>query len=192
MQQLLPYVDFFKIASYELLWSDLITACARTGKPLVLSTGMATLPEVQAAVAIARNAGCKELTLLHCISGYPTPPEDCNLAAIETLRSACNCTVGWSDHSVNPGILYRAIYRWDAELIEFHIDLDGEGDEYVSGHCWLPEQIQSIIQTLKSGISADGSGEKRPVPSELPDRDWRADPDDGLRPLRHIRKAWKP
>ncbi len=188
--ELEPYVDFYKIASYELLWDDLIRACARTGKPLILSTGMATLPEIQHAVTTARDAGCKDLTLLHCISGYPTPTEECNLAAIETLRKACGCPVGWSDHSVSPAVLYRAIHAWGATAIEFHLDLEGEGEEFATGHCWLPGQMKEMIETVKIGQTADGNGHKQPAPSELPDRDWRSDPEDGLRPMRHLRKTW--
>lgn len=190
--ELEPYVDFYKIASYELLWDDLIRACARTGKPLILSTGMATLPEIQHAVATARDAGCKDLTLLHCISGYPTPPDECNLAAIDTLRNACDCAVGWSDHSVSPAVLYRAIHAWGASAIEFHMDLEGEGEEFATGHCWLPAQMQEVIDTIKIGRTADGNGEKLPALSELPDRDWRADPTDGLRPFKSIRSNWNP
>jgi sialic acid synthase SpsE len=188
--ELEPYVDFYKIASYELLWDDLIRACAGTGKPLILSTGMATLLEVQHAVDTARNAGCAELTLLHCISSYPAPAQECNLAAIQTLRSACNCSVGWSDHSVSPAVLYRAIYAWGASTIEFHLDLEGEGEEFAAGHCWLPAQMQAVIDIIKVGLTADGNGEKQPAPSELADRDWRADPNDGLRPFKQIREIW--
>lgn len=190
--ELEPFVDFYKIASYELLWDDLIRACAHTGKPLILSTGMATLPEIQHAVDTAHDAGCAELTLLHCISGYPTPPYECNLAAIQTLRTAYGCSVGWSDHSVSPAVLYRAIHAWGASTIEFHLDLEGEGEEFATGHCWLPEQIKDVIETIKIGLSADGNGDKQPALSELPDRDWRADPADGLRPLQSIRSSWNP
>lgn len=132
VDELFPYVDFYKIASYEILWNNLLSACAKTGRPVVLSTGMATLDEVKQAVAILKNAGCKELTLLHCVSGYPTPVAGCNLAAIETMRksfsylqSQMNIHFGWSDHSVNPGVIYRAVHRWGAEMIEFHLDLVG-------------------------------------------------------------------
>ena len=190
--ELEPHVDFYKIASYELLWDDLIRACARTGKPLILSTGMATLPEIQHAVATAHDAGCAQLTLLHCISGYPTPPHECNLAAIQTLRTACGCAVGWSDHSVSPAVLYRAIHAWGASTIEFHLDLEGEGEEFATGHCWLPAEMQDVIETIKIGLTADGNGDKQAAPSELSDRDWRADPTDGLRPLRTLRKIWTP
>ena len=191
VDELLPYVDFYKISSYELLWNDLLTACARTGKPVVLSTGMGTLEEVQRAVEVLHRAGCKDLTLLHCISGYPAPPGECNLAAIETLRRACECPVGWSDHSVNPGVIYRAVHRSGATMIEFHLDLEGAGEEYRTGHCWLPEQIQPVIEAVQIGFQADGKGDKVPVPSELTDRDWRADPSDGLRPLLKTREEWR-
>ena len=190
--ELEPHVDFYKIASYELLWDDLIRACARTGKPLILSTGMASLPEIQHAVDTAHDAGCADLTLLHCVSGYPTPLHECNLAAIQTLRIAYDCPVGWSDHSVSPAVLYRAIHAWGASTIEFHLDLEGKGEEFATGHCWLPSQIQAVIDTVKIDMTADGNGDKQPAPSELADRDWRADPEDGLRPLRKLRADWTP
>jgi len=74
--------------------------------------------------------------------------------------------------------------------VEFHLDLDGEGDEFQAGHCWLPQQIQSVIETVAVGMQADGGGEKIPTPSEESDRRWRADPTDGLRPLRATRSDW--
>ena len=187
VDELFPFVDFYKIASYELLWNDLLIACARTGKPVVLSTGMATMEEVQRACAVLRNAGCNDLTLLHCVSSYPTPPAECNLAAIATMRDACQCPVGWSDHSVDAGVIQRAVHRWDASMIEFHIDLEGQGAEYASRHCWLPEQMQPVIAAVKSGLTADGNGEVGTANCELDEREWRADPLDGLRPLKATR-----
>ena len=189
--QLAPYVDFYKVASYELLWDDLLAACAATGKPVVLSTGMATLDEIGHAVHTLRQHGCKQPTLLHCTSAYPTPYAEANLAAIETLRQATGCVVGWSDHTVEPAVMQRAIHRWGATVIEFHLDLDGKGEEFATGHCWLPEQIAAVIQDVGKGLQADGDGVKVPVPSELYDRDWRADPSDGLRPLLAIRQAYR-
>jgi N-acetylneuraminate synthase len=190
VEVLAPHVDFFKIASYELLWNDLLQACAATGKPVILSTGMATMDEIAAAVACLRTAGCRDLTLLHCVSSYPSPAAECNLAAIETLRSTFDCRAGWSDHSVSPGVISRAVNRWQASMVEFHLDLDGEGEEYQSGHCWLPEQIAPLIDALSQGFCADGSGRKEPAGAELSDRDWRADPEDGLRPLKATRRTW--
>jgi len=185
-----PYVAFFKIASYELLWDDLLRACAATGKPVTLSTGMASLAEVERAVATLQAAGCADLTLLHCSSAYPTPPEHANLAAIATLREATGRPVGWSDHTREPGVIHRAVHRWGAAAIEFHIDLDRLGEEYGAGHCWLPGEIEPVIAAVRAGFEADGHGRKEPNSDELPDRDWRADPTDGLRPLKAVRRRW--
>jgi len=190
--ELEPYVDFYKIASYELLWDDLLSACARTGKPVILSTGMATISEIEHAVDVLRTNGCDHPKLLHCTSAYPTPYAEANLSAIETIRTATGCDVGWSDHTVEPGVIHRAIHKWGANIIEFHLDLDGTGEEYATGHCWLPAQIASVIKDVNHAFDADGHGVKEPIDSELPDREWRADPVDGLRPLRTIRKSWKP
>jgi N-acetylneuraminate synthase len=189
VEELRPHVDFYKIASYELLWTDLLIACAGTGLPVVLSTGMADLGEVREAVTILKSAGCGPLTLLHCVSGYPAPPLECNLAAIQTLRRECGCPAGWSDHSRDPDVIHRAALKWNASIIEFHLDLDGKGAEHRAGHCWLPEQMAPVIAGLRGGAAADGSGAKEPAPAEQADRDWRADPGDGLRPLRHMRAA---
>lgn len=187
VDELLPYVDFFKIASYELLWDELLLACARTGKPVVLSTGMATMDEIEHAVAVIRSAGCDDLMLLHCVSGYPTPIAECNLAAIRTISDRFSCPVGWSDHTVSAAVIHRAVHHWEARMIEFHLDLDGKGEEFSAGHCWLPEQMAAVIASVRDGLAADGTGEKVPTTAELPDRAWRADPEDGLRPLKSVR-----
>ena len=185
--ELQPHVDFYKIASYELLWDDLLQACAATHKPLVLSTGMATMREIDHAVSVLAQADCEDLTLLHCTSAYPTPVQECNLRAIETMQRRWPLPVGWSDHSRSDAVLYRAVHRWQASMVEFHLDLDGTGAEYRMGHCWLPAEIQATIEMIHAGEAADGHGRKEPLPGELPDRDWRRDPVDGLRPLRHVR-----
>ena len=192
VSELEPFVDFYKIASYELLWDDLLAACAATDKPVMLSTGMATMEEIQHAVEVLKSNGCKEPALLHCTSAYPTPHYEANLAAIQSIRDATGCAVGWSDHTVEPAVIQRAFHRWGAEVIEFHLDLDGQGEEYAAGHCWLPDQIGAVIKEVQKALEADGDGEKEPVASELSDREWRADPTDGLRPLMGIRKSWQP
>jgi hypothetical protein len=223
IEQLEPHVDFFKVASYELLWHELIGALAATGRPLVISTGMATLQEVDAAVVAARDAGCRDLRLLHCVSGYPTPPEQCNLAAIGAMRERYGCPVGWSDHSARVDVVRRAVRHWGASDVELHVDIDGGGHE-AGEHNWTPAALAELIGGLAEPrgeapasaedsaatthllaatdpvsagglasaggpISADGDGIKRPMPVELPDVAWRADPSDGLRPLLATRKS---
>jgi N-acetylneuraminate synthase len=191
VSQLEAHVTFYKIASYEVLWKELMARCARTGKPIVLSTGMATLDEVREALAVLKNAGCSDLTLLHCVSRYPVPADVCNLAAIDALRRVSGCPVGWSDHTVNPGVIHRAVHRHGASLIEFHLDLDGKGLEFPSRHCWLPSQIEPVIRAVRDGFIADGVLEKSPHPTEEEERKWRADPSDGLRPLLGTRAEWR-
>jgi N-acetylneuraminate synthase len=148
------------------------------------------MDEIADAVTCLKNADCTDLTLLHCVSSYPSPAAECNLAAMDTLRNAFGCKVGWSDHSVSPGVINRAVNRWQASMIEFHLDLDSQGEEFSSGHCWLPEPMEHVIRDIELGLCADGNGHKHPVASELPDREWRADPSDGLRPFKHVRKGF--
>lgn len=188
-------VDFLKVASYELLWDDLLAACARSGAPVVLSTGMATADEVAHAGRVLADAGCRDLTLLHCVSAYPTPPERANLAALRALRALAPVRtglvtrVGWSDHSNEPAVVLRAIHRFGAEMIEMHFDLDGAGAEFAPGHCWLPAAASEVIRLARVGAIADGDGRKLPAPDEWEERAWRADPSDGLRPLLETRKG---
>lgn len=188
---LYPHVDFYKISSYELLWEELIRKCAETRKPLVLSTGMATEDEIKNAISVFKEVSTENLTILHTVSGYPTPVNEANLAAIKTLQKQHGINVGLSDHSVSEAVLLRAAHRWNAEVIEFHLDLDGFGEEYKSGHCWLPNKIKTTIELIKNGFKADGTGIKMPMPSEVKDRTWRTDPVDGLRPMIETRKNFK-
>lgn len=166
----------------------MIKACAETGKPIIISTGMATMAEIASAVNTIKSTGNKKFSLLHCVSSYPAPTAELNLSAIETLRKKFKCPVGWSDHSVSEEVIFRVAYKWGAEIVEFHLDLEGKGKEFHFGHCWLPHQIEKVIKGINSGFQADGDGIKKPVASEKKEREWRADPSDGLRPLLKTRK----
>lgn len=203
VDELAPHVDFLKVASYELPWLDLVHACAATSLPLVVSTGMADAGEAWAAVEAALESGCRDLTMLHCVSRYPVPEHDCNLAAIGTLREmmAANFATdwpevafkaGWSDHSVSPGVIGRAVRHWAADAVEFHFDLEGRGAEFGGGHCWLPATIEPVIAGGFAPVSpgCDGTGRIAPLPEDLPERAWRADPSDGLRPTLAVRREW--
>jgi N-acetylneuraminate synthase len=190
-----PWVAFFKVASYQILWHELLRELAHTEKHVVLATGMATLDETRAAVELLFEEGCPRLTLLHCVSSYPTPMRQANLAAIGTLREAFGTEVGWSDHSVSTEVVRRAVRVHGASLVELHLDIEGEGDEYRGGHCWLPHQVRELFRALESEEpmelqhAADGSGEKKPRSCEREERLWRSDPSDGLRPLLEVRRT---
>jgi spore coat polysaccharide biosynthesis predicted glycosyltransferase SpsG len=203
VDELAPYVDFLKVASYELPWLDLVHACAATSLPLIVSTGMADAGEAWSAVEAALESGCRDLTMLHCVSRYPVPEHACNLAAIGTLREmmAANFApdwpevafkAGWSDHSVSAGVIGRALRHWAADTIEFHFDLEGDGAEFGGGHCWLPDTIAPVIAGGFAPVApdCDGSGRIAPLPEDLPERAWRADPSDGLRPTLAVRRDW--
>jgi N-acetylneuraminate synthase len=193
------HVDFLKVASYELLWHDLLRACVATGRPLVLSTGMATGREVDAAFAAIGDA---RLTILHCVSAYPAPAEQCNLAAIAALRERHGVAVGWSDHSGDPAVVQRAVRRWGASDVELHVDAPDRAGLEPGAHNWTPAALATVIARCRADPAggagggdawfeapapADGDGVKRPAPAEAPDVPWRADPADGLRPLRAAR-----
>lgn len=189
--ELAPFVDFYKVASYELLVTDLLRACAATKKPVVLSTGMATMSEIVAAAETLKTAAASDITLLHCVSAYPTPADQANLSAIAAIRAATGLKVGWSDHTRRPPVIARAVHHWGACAVEFHLDLDGHGAEYASGHCWLPDEIAPVIARIRESLLADGNGFKEPQPAELSDREWRADPADGMRPLKSVRLTYR-
>ncbi len=190
-----PYIDFFKIASYELLWGDLFKACASTGKPLVFSIGMCTPNEIYLALDAIADSNVKEVLILHCNSAYPTPLKDVNLSVIDTLRGNFKgylkdkeIEFGWSDHTVLESVILSSVLKYNSKMVEFHIDLDGMGHEFKSGHCWLPKDIARVINILSEAVDAEGDGVITPSESELIERKWRADPSDGLRPLLATRK----
>lgn len=194
VEELLPFVDFYKAASYSLLDLNLIRAIARTGKPIILSTGMAAMDEVLNVLNVIKfTKGSQAPTILHCVSSYPAKLAHCNLVRYMALDRHTQQRTGWSDHSVDPAVIYCFALSLEASPIEFHLDLDGMGQEYNIGHCWLPEQIRPVIETVNR---ANDLVDKSPSEwygdnydlSEQEERLWRADPGDGLRPLMEMRE----
>ncbi len=182
-----PYVDFYKIGSYEMLWLDLIKAVAEIGKPMILSTGMGTDNEIRQAVKHFDNY-YDGLSILHCDSNYPAVPKHCNLLRMDWLKNEFTwyytfMKVGWSDHTRHPGIIYAAIAQ-GAEVIEFHMDLeDSQGWEYSIGHCWHPHEIKEVIDNVRIGEIASQPNEQNL--EHL--RQQRTDVD-GMRPMREVRE----
>lgn len=193
VDELEPYVDFFKVSSYEILWLELFSACCRTGKPLIFSTGMANSEEIKNVLDIVSKGTSKDITVLKCTSDYPTSPEDVNLESIETIRNITKpfgkgIKVGLSDHSRSIGVVLRAIHKYQVSTIEIHIDLDEKGVEYAPGHCWLPQEIVLLVKLIDDGFRADGDSMLSSTDIEKKERSWRSDPKDGLRPLLKLRK----
>jgi sialic acid synthase SpsE len=159
-------IDAFKIASGDLTYDGLIAAAARTGKPLVISTGMSTLDEAARALHVARGAGAKQVALLHCVSAYPTPNGAENLRAIDTLSKALEVPVGLSDHSTGGIIAAIAAVALGASMYERHLMIeDGEPpiDQAVSS---TPEDFSAIVLAMEHARQALGDGRKRCLPAE--------------------------
>lgn len=158
-------VDAFKIASGDITFASLIKRCARTRKPLIISTGMSTIAEIESAVQWARTAGGSQIALLHCVSAYPVPHGEENVRAIATLAHAFGVPVGWSDHSVTGAALPIAI-ALGASIYERHLVLergDGSIDEAVSS---TPAELAALIGLAGQTRITIGSGHKTCAPAE--------------------------
>lgn len=156
-------VPCFKIASSEIIDIPLIRYTAATGKPLIISTGMATLDEIEDAVAAAREGGCEDLVLLKCTTSYPAQPEDSHLLTIPDLRERFGCEVGLSDHSLGVGVAVAAV-ALGAVVLEKHITLD-RNDGAVDSPFSLepPEFAQLVTETAAARVAL---GEVRYQPTE--------------------------
>ena len=180
VELLAPYVDFLKIASYEATNLELIRACYETGKRIIISTGAISSKDTIEINEIDRAGRIK---FLHCVSKYPAMPNECNLRLIE----ASYCLNGWSDHTCQPGVIHKAI-GLGAEIIEFHFDLYDElGVESIHGHCWTPEKIAEVIKNVRIGQQVVGTSDWNVIEKVQEEaRQWRADPETGLRGLNMV------
>ena len=145
------HIDFFKIGSYEILWLDLLKKIAKTKKKVIISTGMSNLKEISNAVNTLKKYGSRDITILHCISQYPAELKNCNLKSIDFLRKKYDCKVGWSDHTNNILLVYRACEKFNADYVEIHFDLnDQKGKESKIGHCWSSNKVKELLYFLKN------------------------------------------
>jgi len=152
-------IDAFKIASGDLTWDQLIHRCAATKRPLVISTGMASLSEVAHALAVARMSGAGGIALLHCTSAYPVPPGDENLRAIATLRTSFGVPVGLSDHASDLFAVPLAV-AMGASLYERHIVLNAEDGAVDAPVSSTPGEFRALIDNAARAHDALGRGVK--------------------------------
>nr|WP_325295673.1 N-acetylneuraminate synthase family protein [uncultured Oscillibacter sp.] len=158
-----PMVDFYKISSSDLTNLPFIKHIGKKGKPVFLSTGAAYLSEIDEAVRVLREAGCRDLVLLHCVLSYPTKPEDANLRMIETLKRVFpDMRVGFSDHVVPDEAMttLSTAYLLGAEVLEKHFTLDKKlpgNDHYHAGD---PRDFQKAITNFRKINTLLGNGEK--------------------------------
>jgi len=156
----------FKIPSGELTNLPFLAHVSRKGKPMIVSTGMSYLNEVDAGVRTIYEAGNRQLVLLHCVSTYPAAPGDVNLRAMETLREAFGVPVGFSDHTLGIHIAITAS-ALGASVIEKHFTLDQNlpGPDHKASV--EPAELAEMVQGIRVLEAAMGDGKKEPAPSEM-------------------------
>ena len=158
-------MPFWKIPSGEVTNYPYLVALAKTGKPVVMSTGMCEMQEIEDAIAVLRENGTSDIKLLHCNTEYPTPYEDVNLKAMKTLRDAFGVEVGYSDHTKGIEVPIAAV-AMGAAVIEKHFTLDRnmEGPDHKAS--LEPQELKQMVDSIRHIEAALGSGDKKPSPSE--------------------------
>ena len=158
-------VPVFKIASGEITNLPFLEWIARKGKPIILSTGMSYLSEVDEAVRVIRDAGCDQFALLHCVSSYPAEPADANLRAVQTLAAAFQVPIGYSDHTLGIEMPLAAV-ALGARVIEKHLTLDRSLTGPDHRMSLSPAEFAAMVRAIRKVEIALGDGRKRPVPAE--------------------------
>jgi len=145
----------YKVASFELVDLALIERVAATGKPLLLSTGMAGLAEIEEAVRAARSAGAAQLALLRCTSAYPAPPEEARLRTIPHLAEAFSVPVGLSDHTLGIAVAVAAV-ALGAAIVEKHLTLSRDAPGADAAFSLLPAEFRAMVEAVRTAEKALG------------------------------------
>jgi len=160
VELLRPFVDAYKIASYELTHVPLLRAVGRAGKPVIFSTGAATLEEARSASDCLQAAGCRELIALQCTAAYPAPPERANVRIVETLARELGLLSGLSDHTRDPTAAPMAAAALGAVVIEKHFTLSNRLPGPDHAFAVEPDELARLVQAVRRVEAVLGSSEK--------------------------------
>ena len=158
-------VPCYKIASFENTDLPLIRYVAATGKPMIISTGMATFAELDETVDAARSAGCKDLVLLKCTSTYPSTPDDSNILTIPEMRSRYGCEIGISDHTMGIGVSVAAV-ALGATVVEKHFTLQRADGGVDSAFSMEPQEMAQLVLETERAWQALGKVQHGPTEKE--------------------------
>jgi pseudaminic acid synthase len=165
-------VPCYKVASSELVDIPLIKRIAQTGKPVIMSTGMGTLSEIDEAVKTLRENGCKEMVLLKCTAAYPAPYEEANLVTIPHMAGLFDCVIGLSDHTMGSPVPVAAV-ALGARVVEKHLTIaraDGGPD---SAFSMEPDEFKAMVRDVRAAEAALGRIVYEPTAKEMRSRDFR-------------------
>ena len=165
-------VPCYKIASFEIIDLPLIKRVAQTGKPMIISTGMASIAEIDDAVRTARENGCKDLVLLKCTSNYPASPEHSNLATLPHLRDLFGVQVGLSDHTMGVGVAIASV-ALGATVIEKHFTLDRSDGGVDAAFSLEPDELKQLVLETERAALALGQIRYGPTDAEISSLQYR-------------------
>lgn len=166
------HVPAYKIASFEIVDVGLIARVAATAKPMIISTGMATLEEIEEGIAAARDAGATELALLKCTSAYPAPPEETNLRTIPDMAARFGVPVGLSDHTLGTSVPIAAV-GIGAAIIEKHLTLSRTDGGPDGGFSLEPDEFAKMVEGIRTAERAIGQVSYEPSAHEASSRALR-------------------
>ena len=165
-------VPCYKIASFENTDIPLVRLVAATGKPLIISTGMATMDEIAETVDAARSAGCSDLVLLKCTSSYPSSPLSSNIRTIPELRKLFGCEVGLSDHTMGLGVSIASV-ALGASVIEKHFTIQLSDGGVDSAFSMEPHELTALVEQSKNAWQSLGEIQVGPTEEEIPSLQFR-------------------
>jgi pseudaminic acid synthase len=159
------HIPFYKIASFEITDLPFIRKVASTRKPMIISTGMATIAELDETIRTAREAGAKDIILLKCTSSYPSSPESANILTIPHMKKLFNCQIGLSDHTLGVGVAVASV-ALGVTVIEKHFTLSREEGGVDAAFSMEPEEMMSLIMETKRAWQSLGTIQYGPTKTE--------------------------